>query len=196
MKILRSLAALTALVLSLPASAALVTYTDSYYFTNNDNILSGNSTISWTHAVSPDFYAPATSALLTVSAKRATGANDFIYLDLVKLGALNPGNNNSANTISTVFGLDLYASSWIAGDLLHFSLNYDTPSGNNNRLMMESSILSISYYEKPLLPPPASQDDLPVPGAAIPEPGTVALFGLGLAGLLATRRKSRVPARA
>lgn len=194
MKILRTLAALTALVLSLPASAALVTYTDSYYFTNNDSILSGKSTISWTHAVSPDFYAPATSALLTVNAKRATGANDFIYLDLVKLGALNPGNNNSANTISTVFGLGLYASSWIAGDLLHFSLNYDTPSGNNNRLTMESSILSISYYEKPLLPP--SQNDLPVPGAAIPEPGTVALFGLGLAGLLATRRKSRAPAQA
>lgn len=190
MKVFRTLAALTALILALPASATPIDYQNAYNFANKSEF-GGTGSTTWTHTLAPDFDASLDATItLLVNSRRAVDSNDILYLNGIQIGTLNEHNATANNTISSIFTLDL-STGWKAGDTLNLELRYNADT--KKKLTMESSMLSIKYAAIPETPQGGPGTAAPTD---VPEPGTVALFGLGLLALLVSRKKSRGAARA
>lgn len=113
---------------------------------------------------------------LAAPVARAGDLNDFVTeVDFSRqLGALLSGNGNDPTT--TVFNLGAFTPTWPSGQSMNLSLAYNNGTGHSNTLTMVSSLLTL-------------QSTNAVAPAAIPEPGSVMLVGLGLVGLLFGRAK-------
>lgn len=163
------------------AIAAPIPYSDPVTFSSN-NVLSGSGTFNWSHALPSDFEVPfdtVESATLEIRARRASGENDIVsIINFGQLGALASGTGNSIALTSFDVPFGVFTAGWTAGQLLNLSLNYSQPTGNNNTLTMVSSTFNLGY------------NNLSAPSAAVPEPGSMALLGLGLLSFAASRRRS------
>jgi hypothetical protein len=205
-KFTASMLATAAIVASLPASAATIPSTTSVTSTNTSYLstttfntsnhdLNNIGTASWDFLFNPSFSLPGSSiteAWLIVSARQADDANDFINVNNTQLGALLPGTGNSEE-LTTFSLLPLFNTSgtWSASNTLSLALqlNYNAPSQSNKALTLEYATISLKFAD---VSNGNNNTDQNAPAAgAVPEPGTAALFGLGLAGALLAQRRQR-----
>lgn len=208
-KLTTTVLAAIGLLAALPASATPIAYTSSFVATNTtyDKTLTfnvgnhaflGSGVLDWTFLFDPSFSLPGSSiseAKLFVSARQATGANDFMSVNSAPLvGALLPGSGNSQQeTAYNLLSLFNTSATWSASNPLSLAmqLSYVQPASPGNKaLTLEYARVSLKFSD---ITAGNGTDDNGAPQEApgtVPEPGTAALFGLGLAGaLLAQRRR-------
>jgi len=164
----------TVLVFGLATTASALIYTDTR---NLDVGLWGTGTYNWSHAVTSDFQVPydtLNSATLTIGAWSVSGSNDRVYVQSTYAGDLANGVWYLLGYSSTVLDIGNIFTTWISGAPLNVSLDYKEGLGY---LVLASSTLRIDYTNGT---------------ASVPEPGTLLLMGLGLLGVGALRRRSRM----
>lgn len=165
----------TVLVFGLATAASALIYTDTR---NLDEWLRGAGTYKWSHAVTSDFQVPydtLNSATLTIGAWSVSGSNDRVYVQSTYAGDLANGVWYLLGYSSTVLDIGNIFTTWTSGAPLHVSLVYN--EGLFGSLVLSSSTLRIDYNNGT---------------ASVPEPGTLLLMGLGLLGVGALRRRSRM----
>lgn len=152
--------------------------------TDLNRLVAGNGTTSWTQAMPGDFQVPydiITDAKLTVHASFVDGNNDTINVEGIAIGRLQ---NQSWTWVSTgffqgyfedttpSFDISSAITPWTTGDSLSVSLNYRE---SWSTLWLDDSVLEMNYTN--------------AGPSAVPEPGTMLLFGTGIAGLAAAGRR-------
>ncbi|WP_229418317.1 PEP-CTERM sorting domain-containing protein [Massilia sp. Root351] len=203
-----SVLAAIGLLAALPASATTIAYTSTVATTNttyaktltfdiNNHAFLGSGVLDWTFLFNPSFSLLGTSiseAKLYVSARQATGANDFMSVNSSPLvGALLAGNgNNPIETEYNLLSLFNTNNTWSAGNPLSLAmqLNYAQPASPDNKAMtLEYARVSLKFAD--ITNNTNNNGGGGGSGNAVPEPGTAALFGLGLAGALLAQRRRR-----
>lgn len=209
-KITSSIFAAIGILAALPASATAISTTSQTTFTNttyaktltfdvSNHAFTGTGLLDWTFLFDPSFSLPGSSiseAKLFVSARQATGANDFMSINNAPLvGALAAGNgNNPIETEYNLLSLFNTSATWSASNTLSLAmqLSYVAPSQANKALTLEYARVSLKFADVAGSTDNQNESNAPAAANDLPEPGTAALLGLGLAGaLLAQRRRRR-----
>lgn len=159
----------------LATTASALVYTNTQ---NPDLWLTGTGTYSWSHPVTAEFQIPydtLNSATLTIGAWSVSDSNDRVYVEGTYAGDLANGVWYLLGYSSSVLNIGNVFTTWISGEPLNVSLAYN--EGRYGSLYLSSSTLRIDYTNGT---------------ASVPEPGTLLLMGLGLLGVGALRRRSRM----
>ncbi|KQW96891.1 hypothetical protein ASC94_08745 [Massilia sp. Root418] len=204
-KLTSSILAAIGLLAAVPASATAIAYTSAstsssttyqktLTFDIANHAFNGVGVLDWTFLFDPSFSLPGSSiatAKLFVSARQATGSNDIISVNNTAMGALTAGSgNNPIETEYNLYSLFHTGATWSATNQLSLAmkLNYDAPgSPANKALSLEYARVALTFADTG----GAGGGGGGGSGNALPEPGTAALFGLGLAGALLAQRRQR-----
>jgi hypothetical protein len=203
-KLTTSLLAAIGLLAAVPASASAISYTSAVTATTSayektltfdiaNHAFNGVGVLDWTFLFDPSFSLPGSSiatAKLYVSARQATGGDDIVSVNNTAMGALAAGaGNNPIETEYDLYSLFHTGATWSATNQLSLAmkLSYDAPgSPANKALSLEYARVALTFAD--------------IGGGAggggggsnaVPEPGTAALLGLGLAGALLAQRRQR-----
>lgn len=167
------------LMIGAVGSAFATTFTS---VTDLDKLLSGTGTFSWTQAMPSDFQMPydtINSAKLTIYSNFVDGNNDKITVQNTYEGKLkndtgwtwlwNPMEATKFNIASAI------TEPWATGQDLNVTLAYNE-KGCLNFLYLDEAVLCLNYDNN---------------SAPVPEPGTMVLFGIGMAGLAIYSKRRR-----
>ncbi|MBJ6799787.1 PEP-CTERM sorting domain-containing protein [Geomonas sp. Red259] len=168
-----------ALMLGATGIAGATFYTST---TDLDKILTGAGTLSWQQDMPGDFEMPydtVNSAKLTIYSNFVNGGNDAVQVESNILGILkndtgwtwfwNPMESTGFDVASSI------TAPWGQGQSLDISLLYDE-RGCLNFLYLDKSVLCLNYNNQV---------------APVPEPGTMLLVGIGLAGIAIYGKRRR-----
>lgn len=149
---------------------------------DNDFGITNFSDVSYRHDLSWLSPTPGAflSATLTIYAWANIGGDDVVFTESVNLGALNNGQVANGLFSTSTFNIDpaVFAVQ-VADGFLDVTIDKNVRGGFGllNAFSVYGSKLEVTYE-----------------GAAVPEPATMALFGSGLVGLLAARRRKHLGA--
>lgn len=141
----------------------------------------------WAHNTPSDFEVPwdtVVSAFLTLKIDKLGDGTNYAeaITETINLGSVETWDQ-TGNKYTTDIG-DVFTT-WSNGDLLSVSLAWSTPDTSkpngdpvNNYIKLKESTFKLEY----------TNGSAPAP---VPEPATMLLFGTGLTGLVAARRKKK-----
>ncbi len=162
-----------------PVSA--FTHTDTKHWGLFEGWLTGTGTLSWQHAVTPDFQVPydnLISASLVIDAWFVDDNNDKIFVENTYFGELNNRTIWTLGWSSSNFDIGSLFTTWASGTPLDVTLGYKE-KGCFNYLKLDKSVFILNYENFEQQNPPITA----------PEPGTIVMLGLGLMAIAAIRRK-------
>ena len=180
-RIFAAILVLFCIMLATIQSASALTYSDTKDWGLLEGWLKGTGTLSWQHAVTPDFQVPydnLVSASLVIDAWFVDGNNDKIFVENTYFGKLDNGALWTFCPSSSNFDIGSLFTTWASGTPLDVTLGYKE-TGWHNYLKLDKSVFTLNYENLEQQNPPITA----------PEPGTIMMLGLGLMAIAAIRRK-------